>query len=178
MARVRKLGFMIGVRCCSGYVKSRTHDPKAFYVVDTHGCALVFMPCDLRKHFANHTCTLIQCHILELSLIAFWHLCPLTVCAILNMWWLMTDDQQRQSSMLKQLSWQVWTTISDQLWLIMHLWPVFAAVEGYAVQRPRASTSQNDRAVGSVLFILYLSLIHIWRCRRIERCRSRWSPYH
>ena len=25
---------------------------------------------------------------------------------------------------------------------------------------------------------MYLSLIHIWRCRRIERCRSRWSPYH
>ena len=25
---------------------------------------------------------------------------------------------------------------------------------------------------------IYLSLIHIWRCRRIERCRSRWSPYH
>eukprot|EP00826_Nyctotherus_ovalis_P010549 TRINITY_DN12774_c0_g2_i4.p1 TRINITY_DN12774_c0_g2~~TRINITY_DN12774_c0_g2_i4.p1 ORF type:complete len:298 (+),score=57.38 TRINITY_DN12774_c0_g2_i4:57-950(+) len=26
--------------------------------------------------------------------------------------------------------------------------------------------------------LLYLSLIHICRCRRIERCRSRWSPYH
>ena len=26
--------------------------------------------------------------------------------------------------------------------------------------------------------LLLLSLIHIWRCRRIERCRSRWSPYH
>eukprot|EP00826_Nyctotherus_ovalis_P046612 TRINITY_DN5289_c0_g1_i2.p2 TRINITY_DN5289_c0_g1~~TRINITY_DN5289_c0_g1_i2.p2 ORF type:complete len:181 (+),score=50.54 TRINITY_DN5289_c0_g1_i2:141-683(+) len=26
--------------------------------------------------------------------------------------------------------------------------------------------------------IPYLSLIHICRCRRIERCRSRWSPYH
>ena len=25
---------------------------------------------------------------------------------------------------------------------------------------------------------ILLSLIHIWRCRRIERCRSRWSPYH
>ena len=25
---------------------------------------------------------------------------------------------------------------------------------------------------------VFLSLIHIWRCRRIERCRSRWSPYH
>ena len=26
--------------------------------------------------------------------------------------------------------------------------------------------------------VFVLSLIHIWRCRRIERCRSRWSPYH
>ena len=25
---------------------------------------------------------------------------------------------------------------------------------------------------------LALSLIHICRCRRIERCSSRWSPYH
>ena len=23
-----------------------------------------------------------------------------------------------------------------------------------------------------------LSLIHIWRCRRVTVCRSRWSPYH
>ena len=30
--------------------------------------------------------------------------------------------------------------------------------------------------LGSV--VPYLSLIHICRCRRIERCRSRWSPYH
>ena len=27
-------------------------------------------------------------------------------------------------------------------------------------------------------FILQLSLIHIWRCRRYAVCRSRWSPYH
>ena len=25
---------------------------------------------------------------------------------------------------------------------------------------------------------LFLSLIHIWRCRRSYACRSRWSPYH
>ena len=25
---------------------------------------------------------------------------------------------------------------------------------------------------------LDLSLIHIWRCRRLLTCRSRWSPYH
>ena len=30
----------------------------------------------------------------------------------------------------------------------------------------------------SQLYEYELSLIHIWRCRRIERCRSRWSPYH
>ena len=24
----------------------------------------------------------------------------------------------------------------------------------------------------------FLSLIHIWRCRRYAVCRSRWSPYH
>ena len=26
--------------------------------------------------------------------------------------------------------------------------------------------------------LVYLSLIHIWRCRRSTLCRSRWSPYH
>ena len=29
-----------------------------------------------------------------------------------------------------------------------------------------------------VLIVQDLSLIHIWRCRRRLRCRSRWSPYH
>ena len=26
--------------------------------------------------------------------------------------------------------------------------------------------------------VVFLSLIHIWRCRRDPQCRSRWSPYH
>ena len=30
----------------------------------------------------------------------------------------------------------------------------------------------------SFIRITYLSLIHIWRCRRLLTCRSRWSPYH
>ena len=34
---------------------------------------------------------------------------------------------------------------------------------------PTKSISGSDK---------FLSLIHILRCRRIERCRSRWSPYH
>ena len=36
---------------------------------------------------------------------------------------------------------------------------------------------QNTMGTVSCL-MLYLSLIHIWRCRRRLRCRSRWSPYH
>eukprot|EP00826_Nyctotherus_ovalis_P057277 TRINITY_DN7824_c0_g1_i3.p1 TRINITY_DN7824_c0_g1~~TRINITY_DN7824_c0_g1_i3.p1 ORF type:complete len:902 (+),score=268.78 TRINITY_DN7824_c0_g1_i3:179-2884(+) len=31
---------------------------------------------------------------------------------------------------------------------------------------------------GKLTPVYILSLIHICRCRRIERCRSRWSPYH
>ena len=31
---------------------------------------------------------------------------------------------------------------------------------------------------GKALTVKQLSLKHISRCRRIERCRSRWSPYH
>ena len=34
-------------------------------------------------------------------------------------------------------------------------------------------TGRIERGIVKVL-----SLIHISRCRRIERCRSRWSPYH
>ena len=48
------------------------------------------------------------------------------------------------------------------------------------VQRSRSNYS-FEPCVLSTLYILipwYLSLIHIWRCRRYAVCRSRWSPYH
>ena len=38
--------------------------------------------------------------------------------------------------------------------------------------------SERDYVTFGSLLSQILSLIHIWRCRRIERCRSRWSPYH
>ena len=43
---------------------------------------------------------------------------------------------------------------------------------------PRQEVSQFLYDASIYRTILLLSLIHIWRCRRIERCRSRWSPYH
>ena len=35
-----------------------------------------------------------------------------------------------------------------------------------------------DNDVNLHVMVRMLSLIHIWRCRRVLRCRSRWSPYH
>ena len=42
----------------------------------------------------------------------------------------------------------------------------------------RRETSAQRTYTGKCYQNKRLSLIHIWRCRRIERCRSRWSPYH
>ena len=36
----------------------------------------------------------------------------------------------------------------------------------------------RSHRMGSHWEIQLLSLIHIWRCRRVTVCRSRWSPYH
>eukprot|EP00826_Nyctotherus_ovalis_P043782 TRINITY_DN4657_c0_g6_i2.p2 TRINITY_DN4657_c0_g6~~TRINITY_DN4657_c0_g6_i2.p2 ORF type:complete len:142 (+),score=38.10 TRINITY_DN4657_c0_g6_i2:856-1281(+) len=36
----------------------------------------------------------------------------------------------------------------------------------------------NSSSYPTLPLLHSLSLIHICRCRRIERCRSRWSPYH
>ena len=40
------------------------------------------------------------------------------------------------------------------------------------------SRVQSKQFPFSPYIILFLSLIHIWRCRRYSLCRSRWSPYH
>ena len=38
--------------------------------------------------------------------------------------------------------------------------------------------NKNEDKLATDLTGLFLSLIHIWRCRRSTLCRSRWSPYH
>ena len=52
--------------------------------------------------------------------------------------------------------------------LLVFLWYYF----------PRQQWRSQEFATGDAWGRSFLSLIHIWRCRRIERCRSRWSPYH
>ena len=38
--------------------------------------------------------------------------------------------------------------------------------------------SHNPFCGDEIELQLFLSLIHICRCRRLLTCRSRWSPYH
>ena len=55
----------------------------------------------------------------------------------------------------------------------------FPTTNRYRVLGPRQAP-KPFHWLGAVPFryIYYLSLIHIWRCRRLLTCRSRWSPYH
>eukprot|EP00826_Nyctotherus_ovalis_P044912 TRINITY_DN4896_c0_g1_i4.p1 TRINITY_DN4896_c0_g1~~TRINITY_DN4896_c0_g1_i4.p1 ORF type:complete len:166 (-),score=9.28 TRINITY_DN4896_c0_g1_i4:24-521(-) len=41
---------------------------------------------------------------------------------------------------------------------------------------PRQSVITKDSVIINIDSVLYLSLIHICRCRRSTLCRSRWSP--
>ena len=59
------------------------------------------------------------------------------------------------------------------------------------LERLKSSVDEDDQRTYAILnaqlqkleldeeeFVDELSLIHIWRCRRLLTCRSRWSPYH
>ena len=52
---------------------------------------------------------------------------------------------------------------------------VLPAIEDRLPKQPR----KTPRATAMIsMFMQGLSIIHICRCRRRLRCRSRWSPYH
>ena len=72
-----------------------------------------------------------------------------------------------------------WSFLCAQQWLGWHL---HSHPFSQNVQRKKDNkTWQWMRVVDDWSYddyMITLSLIHIWRCRRIERCRSRWSPYH
>ena len=59
-------------------------------------------------------------------------------------------------------------------------WTAHAAAvapEDITSSASEAAVSETT-AVVSETTVVALSLIHIWRCRRLLTCRSRWSPYH
>ena len=62
--------------------------------------------------------------------------------------------------------------VSDLLYKHYHFHACF-------LQFHMQTTCIHPRAIETDQKTVYdLSLIHIWRCRRRLRCRSRWSPYH
>ena len=112
------------------------------------------------------------------------------------------SDQQRQSNVhMKQLHVRPLTSIRWIQWVEQHskercgifasidnVWKcqssVTVAAQTLCKTKPRRQAwDQRTHTIRNTAtqwrpYTEHLSLIHIWRCRRIERCRSRWSPYH
>ena len=61
--------------------------------------------------------------------------------------------------------------IRNRLWRDCLLYTSPSPRDGATSRMPSSACQYGE-------YLLSLSLIHIWRCRRLNRCRSRWSPYH
>ena len=58
-------------------------------------------------------------------------------------------------------------------------WSYWKSLQGWTlISTCRSIIRDNIHSYLITVYRLYLSLIHIWRCRRSTLCRSRWSPYH
>ena len=81
----------------------------------------------------------------------------------------------------------VWTGLSlllNFLQLTLYSWTLHMSskqrgAKGCVVHQItcRVLSRGRSKVIYSTILI-DLSLIHIWRCRRLLTCRSRWSPYH
>ena len=73
-------------------------------------------------------------------------------------------------------------SVPTLLMLTLMMVALLVATGGFEWVRGRVLIAANVRLENSLRETVskasFLSLIHICRCRRIERCRSRWSPYH
>ena len=76
--------------------------------------------------------------------------------------------------------WSVTETINDELKNVAQLvHSRHRSVFNFAIKRPLQNSYPKICSLHYFFVPLwYLSLIHIWRCRRLLTCRSRWSPYH
>ena len=106
-----------------------------------------------------------------------WFNIPLDTLQVISGWFLQARirNQQCQSTKGNQL------VVKDQAWIPPEPFHHVTMIQLYAT----ASMHSIRVPMWQTQFVwpvrtahIGLSLIHIWRCRRIERCRSRWSPYH
>ena len=89
---------------------------------------------------------------------------------------------------------QVWLKLAQWFWkrrffnfvnvffTISYIYNYLPLEKGRALHLSKLESPSPKDALCQVWLKLaqwfWLSLIHIWRCRRYAVCRSRWSPYH
>ena len=78
----------------------------------------------------------------------------------------------------KQINFEKSTLVLNGQYWLQH--KIVYCIFTYLLTKYRRKYRYRYRNISSISYQyhIHLSLIHIWRCRRIERCRSRWSPYH
>ena len=81
-----------------------------------------------------------------------------------------TASECPHKTRVQQVTWMPYNSVENSTRLSFYpTWPNWInQAHGWTWPMSSSATGHHD----------FLSLIHIWRCRRIERCRSRWSPYH
>ena len=72
-----------------------------------------------------------------------------------------------------------WCSVMPTASSMFKVWHSVAAIRSVTVLQ----SWEETKTFSTLLFVSslarkLLSLIHIWRCRRLLTCRSRWSPYH
>ena len=108
-----------------------------------------------------------------------------------NKCWMVADDVgwRIASDELLVRRWMVatWSRLTCSRLRLVRLfrWRFVARLRGVILsRRQRLKWSRSSTLLSELISLLkkipsiYLSLIHIWRCRRSYACRSRWSPYH
>ena len=88
-----------------------------------------------------------------------WNLCDFVL-----VWQQCLDSKLSNTIQTLSWAWQMYWTLKALILLLLLTW---LAVCCFCSQE-----------INHVLSLWFLSLIHIWRCRRRGWCRSRWSPDH
>ena len=114
--------------------------------------------------------TIYFCAVMVGTLTTKWHLLPQFCCSLCG--WLTPADRNEPQLLHSLRSWR---------WILT--WPCPPCRhEDCQLSSDLKTKTERNKATPQTFITQQvtrgLSLIHIWRCRRVWGCRSRWSPYH